>query len=119
MNTIKLKPTVISQELGDNSVVLTLKIDGNITYFKGHFSTFKILPGITQIDWATYYGQEILGVPSEFKGMEVIKFFKPILPDDIVELSLTWHIEKQKLQFTYSSEKGKHASGRIRLVPSE
>jgi len=118
-NTMKYKPTILSQESGDNSVQLKLRIDEDIAYFEGHFSIFKLLPGVTQIDWAVYYGRELLGTPPIFQGMEVIKFFKPIRPGDIVELMLKWNPEKQKLQFAYSSEEGKHSSGRIRLALEE
>ena len=62
-----------------------------------------------------FYGQTLLNAYPNFAGMEVIKFQDPILPDSIVELSLNWSEEKQKLQFTYTSENGPHSSGRITL----
>ncbi|MGF1759094.1 3-hydroxyacyl-ACP dehydratase [Photobacterium sagamiensis] len=111
----KRKPTIIAQHIADDRAVLTLKVDADILDFQGHFPSHPLLPGVTQIDWALFYGQTLLNAHPNFAGMEVIKFQNPILPDSIVELSLNWSEEKQKLQFTYSSEKGPHSSGRIKL----
>ncbi|EAS45471.1 3-hydroxyacyl-ACP dehydratase [Photobacterium profundum] len=112
---IKRKPTIIAQRISDNSAVLTLKADADILDFQGHFSSHPLLPGVTQIDWAMHYGQTLLHANPLFAGMEVVKFQEPILPDSTVELSLTWSDEKQKLHFVYTSDKGTHSSGRIKL----
>ena len=119
MTEAKFKPAILSKEPIENGVVLTLRIDEDITYFEGHFSTFQLLPGVTQIHWAVDYGQEFLATPPIFKGMEVIKFFKPITPGSTVELTLKWNSDKQKLLFAYNSAEGKHSSGRIRLALEE
>ncbi|WP_299019765.1 3-hydroxyacyl-ACP dehydratase [uncultured Photobacterium sp.] len=118
----KRKPTIIEQKVTDNSAVLTLKVDADIVDFQGHFTSFPLLPGVTQIDWAVYYGKTLLNTPAKFAGMEVIKFQEPILPDGIVKLTLDWSAEKGKLHFSYSSandgepEGVTHSSGRIKLV---
>jgi len=117
----KRKPTVIETQLTGNSAVLTLKVDGNIVDFQGHFSSYPLLPGVTQIDWAVYYGRTLFDIPSEFGGMDVIKFQEPIQPDSIVELALNWIAEKEKLQFSFysvaegTSKRVTHSSGRIKL----
>jgi 3-hydroxymyristoyl/3-hydroxydecanoyl-(acyl carrier protein) dehydratase len=116
MTELKLKPTILSEDPIEGGIVLTLRVDEDITYFQGHFSTYPLLPGVTQIDWAYHYGTTRLNTPAVFKGMEVIKFFKPITPDSTVELTLKWNAEKQKLAFIFQSSEGKHSSGRIQLA---
>ncbi|MBT5926928.1 MAG: 3-hydroxyacyl-ACP dehydratase [Verrucomicrobia bacterium] len=116
MTELKIKPSVCSEERIECGIVLKLWIDEYIVFFKGHFSNFQILPGVTQIDWAYHYGTTLLEAPLVFKGMEVIKFFKPITPGMEVELTLKWRAEKQKLEFFFQSLKGKHSSGRILLA---
>ncbi|PSW06881.1 3-hydroxyacyl-ACP dehydratase [Photobacterium lipolyticum] len=111
----KRKPTIITQKITNDSAVLTLKVDADILDFQGHFPSHPLLPGVTQIDWAFFYGQILLNAHPNFAGMEVIKFQNPILPDSIVELTLCWSEDKQKLQFSYTSENGPHSSGRIKL----
>lgn len=115
----KRKPTIIAVENKENSVTLTMKVDADILDFRGHFTHFPLLPGVSQIDWALHYAIEHLQTPPTFKGMEVIKFQEPILPDSTVDLSLVWDGEKQKLAFKYSSLRDEqliiHSSGKMKL----
>ena len=113
------KATIIKQQRQDNELFLTLFVDPALTDFDGHFPDFPLLPGVTQIEWAIYYGKNLLNCPGKFAGMEVIKFQEPILPGSEVLLKLKWNEEKGKLYFTYSSEQDKqYSSGRIKLVAS-
>jgi len=110
------KPTILKQQQGIE-LLLTLLIDPELTDLQGHFPEFPILPGVTQIDWAIYYGKKLLNCPQRFAGMEVIKFKEPILPNSEVLLKLKWDQQKEKLYFTYSGQDNKqYSSGRIKLV---
>lgn len=110
------KATILKQQVTANKAVLTLQMDADIVYFAGHFPGYPLLPGVTQIDWAIFYGKKILATGARFAGMEVIKFQEPILPGSVVLLTLTWDADKQKLHFSYSSENRQHSSGRIKLL---
>ncbi|MEI8631574.1 3-hydroxyacyl-ACP dehydratase [Vibrio sp. PP-XX7] len=120
---IKRKPTVLKTEIGNDghSAILTLSVDADISDFSGHFNHFPLLPGVTQIDWAIHYAVTLLHVPAAFKSMEVVKFQKPIFPDDLVTLILTWDDKKQKLSYRYLSQNPGDAepmalsSGKIKL----
>ena len=120
----KRKPTILStqtqaQDENQPSVVITMRVDDDILDFTGHFPNHPLLPGVTQVDWAIYYGQMYLQANSVFQGMEVLKFQEPILPNTEVELELRWVKDKEKLYFAFSSKQGesvsKHSSGRILL----
>lgn len=120
----KRKPTIIStqiqaQDENQPSVIITMRVDDDILDFTGHFPNHPLLPGVTQVDWAIHYGQVYLQANSVFRGMEVLKFQEPILPNAEVELELRWVKDKEKLYFSYSSKQGevvsKHSSGRILL----
>lgn len=120
----KRKPTIISTEIDTEdqnqpSVVITMRVDDDILDFVGHFPGHPLLPGVTQVDWAIYYGQMHLQANSVFQGMEVLKFQEPILPNTEVELELRWVKDKEKLYFAFSSKQSesvsKHSSGRILL----
>ena len=119
----KRKPTLLSHQLNEAHVELELRVDEDILDLKGHFKDFPILPGVTQIDWAIHYANEFLHVPTSFKGMEVIKFQEPILPNSVITLRLDWDAEKQKLAFQYTSHpqtvdgesETVHSSGKMKL----
>ncbi|MUJ36201.1 3-hydroxyacyl-ACP dehydratase FabZ family protein [Aliivibrio fischeri] len=121
---IKRKPSILTtKDISINeaqpSVLICMRVDDDILDFTGHFPNHPLLPGVTQVDWAIHYAKHYLNVHPNFKGMEVLKFQEPILPNMEVELELKWDIEKSKLYFTYRSNKGdtvsNHASGRIVL----
>lgn len=118
MKTLKEqdKATVLEETIEDNTAKILLRIDPEISYFKGHFEDYPILAGVVQINWAIHYGKSLLGAIGDFSGMEVIKFQQPILPNDTVLLTLKWDEEKGKLYFWYTSgDNINHASGRIKL----
>ncbi len=120
----KRKPSVLSSVVEDNQATLQLLIDSDLLDLKGHFTHFPLLPGVTQIDWAVHYAQEMLGVTPHFQGMEVVKFQEPIRPNTQVTLSLNWDNTKEKLAFSFTSEREgetvKHSSGKLKLsAPSE
>lgn len=113
------KATICQQIVTENEATLSLRINPELTDFEGHFPSFPILPGVTQIDWAIFYGKALLNCPKIFKGMEVIKFQDPILPNTHIDLMLKWDNEKQKLYFSFCSDNDgiikQHSSGRIKL----
>jgi acyl-CoA synthetase (AMP-forming)/AMP-acid ligase II/3-hydroxymyristoyl/3-hydroxydecanoyl-(acyl carrier protein) dehydratase len=111
----RYKATVIEQIVTSNTVLLTLQINADLIYFDGHFPDYPLLPGVTQIDWAIYYAKKILNSGTRFAGMNAIKFQQPILPNDIVHLTLTWFADKQTLHFAYRSAGNTHSSGRLKL----
>lgn len=114
------KATIIEQSVKENSATLLLHIDPEIDYFDGHFNHYPILAGVVQLDWAIFYGGQLLSCDTVFSGMEVIKFQQPILPNMTILLTLRWEKEKQKLYFSYTSgENNNHSSGRIKLEAAQ
>ncbi|PJC85795.1 3-hydroxyacyl-ACP dehydratase [Vibrio sp. HA2012] len=113
----KRKPTIISQTSDEQTAELVLGVDADIRDFEGHFTSFPLLPGVTQIDWVMYFARLTLHMDQEFAGMEVIKFQEPIFPGATVTLALDWDKARSKLQFKYSSDNGNsvHSSGKIKL----
>ncbi|CEO41494.1 3-hydroxyacyl-ACP dehydratase [Photobacterium kishitanii] len=114
-------PTLLNSHIVDHHAVITLCADDGLDDFKGHFQTFALLPGVSQIDWAVHFARHYFNdMPPEFGGMDVIKFQQPILPNSTIVLTLDWVAEKQKLQFNFSSvtpanETVIHSSGKINM----
>tara|TARA_Y100000782_G_scaffold115620_1_gene162048 strand:+ start:10708 stop:11061 length:354 start_codon:yes stop_codon:yes gene_type:complete len=110
LNNVTPQVSVLSQ--AKDSVSLALTITADLDYFRGHFPDAPILAGVVQLDWAVKYAQQYLGFGSLVKNLEILKFQVVTTPDMTVNLSLERNA-KGKCLFSYSSDKGQHASGRI------
>jgi 3-hydroxymyristoyl/3-hydroxydecanoyl-(acyl carrier protein) dehydratase len=106
-------PDVINKAESENSVELALFVPENLDYFNGHFPDSPILAGVVQLHWAVEYAkQEFNLTHCEVANLEVLKFQVVIVPKQNLVLTLTLK-SNDKVLFTYTSERGQHASGRI------
>ena len=110
LNNVTPKVAVLSQT--ETSVSLALTIAADLDYFRGHFPDAPILAGVVQLDWAVKYAQQYLGFGKLVQDLEVLKFQVVTMPDMTVNLTLERNA-KGKCLFSYQSDKGQHASGRI------
>ena len=85
----------------------------NEPFFNGHFPDAPILAGVVQLHWAVEYSkQHFLLTQIEVKNIEVLKFQVVIVPGQNLTLTLVKKAAN-KVLFSYASDKGQHASGRI------
>ncbi len=98
-----------------DDLVLNLKIPSDLDYFNGHFPEAPILAGVVQLDWAIRLGLEYLRFGSRaVQNLEVLKFQVVLTPGLEVQLFLTKKTS-DKFVFSYHSDQGMHASGRVVL----
>ena len=106
-------PDILSVESLGDSVIMKLRLQPELDYFKGHFPGVPILAGVVQLNWAIQYAQQYLGYAEQLVvNVEVLKFQVVLSPN----LAVNLHLEKKsanKAMFKYTSAKGVHASGRI------
>lgn len=110
---VKIWPKVLSEHSDENKIDLQLFIPQDLDYFNGHFSEAPILAGVVQLHWAVEYSKKYFLITAvEVKNIEVLKFQVVVIPGQKLKLSL---IKKaaNKVLFSYGSDKGQHASGRI------
>lgn len=106
-------PDVINKTVNENSVELALFIPENLDYFNGHFPDAPILAGVVQLHWAVEYAKQVFNLPNcEVANLEILKFQVVVMPKQNLVLTLT-RKSNDKVLFTYVSERGQHASGRI------
>ncbi|MBS8272796.1 AMP-binding protein [Thalassospira tepidiphila] len=98
------EPDILETVQTDDQVTLTLSIREDLIYFVGHFPGMPILPGVTQLHWATSYASSIFGTPETTGEVSQLKFRKPILPGHIVTLELRRDASRQKVKFRYFSD---------------
>lgn len=112
-------PVERSRQIQDNSVTLTLYIATDLFWFKGHFPTLPILPGVAQLDWVMHYAVQCLAPGKQFAAVENIKFQQPVAPDSLLQLHIEWDATKSRLSFCYSLLRDGNAlsasSGKIQL----
>lgn len=92
-----------------------LTLPAQLFWFKGHFPERPLLPGVTQIHWALHYAQEAFAVDLAFSGVDIVKFQRPLYPNEDIVLALAWDSGKKKLSFQYCSQDTVASSGRISL----
>ena len=77
------------KKLNDSCVVVDVTFGADCDFFKGHFETTQILPGIGQISFAIKLASEIFNIDEEsFTNIPQTKFKKVILPNDNILISL-------------------------------
>jgi 3-hydroxymyristoyl/3-hydroxydecanoyl-(acyl carrier protein) dehydratase len=115
---MSLLPDVLSVRRGADPdvVLLDIRVQDELDYFRGHFPGLPILPGVVQIDWAMRFAAEHLGaIPAQFAGMKALKFTSPIRPGALLTLELRARPESQRVDFAYVSAEKKHSSGQFML----
>lgn len=112
-------PVELSCQLQAGKAELLLKVEPDLFWFRGHFPTQPLLPGVAQLDWVMHYGVALLAPGRQFSAVENIKFQQPILPGHTLKLTLSWQSEKSCLQFDYQIVDGEQpqraSSGKITL----
>lgn len=98
---------------------LQLQIPHDLAYFSGHFPASPVLPGVVQVDWALMLARELMPLPEQFAGMEVLKFQQLIRPGDLVQLELRFDVERGKLHYAFTSDSQACSSGRILLAAAD
>lgn len=87
-----------------DQLIVQIYLDPDLVWFEGHFPGQKILPGVVQISWALEFAKRF--VPgAEIKETPLIKFSKPLVPEDLVTLKLAYVPEKKTVRFSYTVER--------------
>lgn len=98
---------------------IVLHLSPDLFWFRGHFAVQPLLPGVAQLDWVMHYALTHLAPGFRFHSIQNVKFQAPLLPENIVTLTLAWQAERQMLTFSYQRHSGeaRHtaSSGKIRL----
>jgi 3-hydroxymyristoyl/3-hydroxydecanoyl-(acyl carrier protein) dehydratase len=111
--TVTLPELLGVQRDTPQTVRVSLRLPPELLYFQGHFPGAAILPAVVQIDWVMHYATELLALTGSFTGMDRLKFSRVLLPRDEPELRLAHQPEKQRLEFSYVTARGRHSSGQL------
>ncbi|UUE92319.1 AMP-binding protein [Comamonas thiooxydans] len=91
-----------------------LQVQPQLRVLEGHFPGAALVPGVAQLHWVVSLGTQAFGLSEQFADAQLLKFQQPILPGDTVQLQLQWQSDSGTLQFVLSSDRGTHASGKLK-----
>lgn len=94
-------PEILAESCKGNSANLQLRVPANLEHFAGHFPGLPILPGIVQVDWAVRLARRYFSGFELSSQVDNLKFQSMARPGALLELTLTYELERHRLQFTY------------------
>jgi 3-hydroxymyristoyl/3-hydroxydecanoyl-(acyl carrier protein) dehydratase len=109
-------PFVLMTEPADGRVTLTLVVPETLFWFRGHFPTYPILPGVVQLDWAIRYARQAFGFDAATIDTMRMKFRKPVPPGARLCLGLAQLSVQNSVAFEYSDGEGVYSSGQFRFT---
>lgn len=109
-----LPDLIMAPVINKHTLQLNFALSSELFWFRGHFPIQAIFPGVAQIEWVMHYAKEYFQITS-FTGLDVVKFQRPLFPDDIIVLVIEWLPEKNKLKFQYSKNAIVASTGQISL----
>ncbi len=105
------EPLVEMVVAGADCVEADLIFLKNSAYFRGHFPTFSLLPGVVQLHFVALYARRFLHVCVSDSSISKLKFKFPIFPGDRVRLSMKK--TPSRLEFSLFAHDRICASGRF------
>jgi 3-hydroxymyristoyl/3-hydroxydecanoyl-(acyl carrier protein) dehydratase len=112
------EPLLVEVKAAANTVALSLAIPHELMYFRGHFPTLAVLPGVAQVDWVMKYGRRYFNLGDVAARTLRIKFRRLIRPGDRLVLTLAYQPARKQIEFSYADTEGVLSSGRVGLEPA-
>lgn len=104
-------PIVTEQKFSENYAEYTLFFPVKSNFFRGHFPSFKILPGVAELFFVLFFANSAFKTPMEAQIMKKIKFSHIIFPDKNVTLKM---VNNEKfVEFAFLSGEKVCATGMI------
>jgi len=91
---MNLRDTIATARIGgpvaneDGSTTFEFRFPPNTPMFAGHFPGHPLLPGIVQLEMARLSAESVLNRPLAVRAVSKAKFLRPILPEQLVRLTL-------------------------------
>jgi 3-hydroxymyristoyl/3-hydroxydecanoyl-(acyl carrier protein) dehydratase len=95
-------PTLLGVEELENQVNLSLEVDANLHWLKGHFPAQPVLPGVVQTHWAAQLAQHFFATATAPRRIDNLKFQNVVLPPQQCTLQLIANADTTSIHFRYT-----------------
>ena len=97
------QPQVEKVERTQTSWSADLIFDPDAPYFRGHFPSFAVLPGVVQLGLARQFAEGVFHIETPLKTVKKMKFSHAVVPDVRIRFSL---VRESETAFSYTYMKG-------------
>ncbi len=94
-----------------DGVRLHLAIPPNLVWFRGHFPSRPVLPGVAQIAWAVFYAREHFDFGHDPVSIGRVKFLETVPLDKALLLDL--HREENRVSWQFLADAALLSRGRL------
>lgn len=94
-----------------DGVRLHLAIPPALVWFRGHFPSRPVLPGVAQISWAVFYSREHFGFEHDPVSIDRVKFLDTVPLDK--DLLLDLHREENRVSWQFLANDAPLSRGRL------
>jgi len=93
---------------------ISLEVPERLVFLEGHFDDFPLVPGVVMVQWAIEQARACFGPCHGFRGVERLKFQRPLWPGTRCTLQLEY--KDGTIIFRLASRQAQHAAGRLRFA---
>lgn len=90
----------------DGEIRYDLRVPLELAIFRSHFPVAPIVPGVEQIRWAVIFSQRHFDLPSQFAGLDMLRFRRVMQPGSDLQLTLRSVAGSGTLYFGFRSARG-------------
>lgn len=101
-----------SQTIHDQQASFELFLPAHLEYFEGHFPQFPILPGLTQVKWATDFAEK-LSKRRDVAEISRLKFMGLIFPETTITLDIQYKPEQARATFQFRNGENIFSQGTL------
>lgn len=116
MSGTPTEPDIVAETRAGDTVRLDIRVPADLLYFQGHFPDYPVLPGIVQTHWAVTCARRSFATGAATVSGVQVKFKHVIVPEQRVQLALTYARDRGRLSFEYSDGTTVFSSGVITLT---
>ena len=111
------EPMLLDTRRSEGRAEIDLVVPATLSYFRGHFPGFPVLPGVVQLHWAIAFGRRSFALGAAPPDTVQVKFRSVIAPDERICLVLNHDASRRKLSFEYRDANAVRSSGVVTFAP--